>query len=545
MIPILKRMFVVSILSGLTGLSPIYAAIKDTLVYCVPAAPEGFDGALYAGADTHDASSRTIFNRLIYVNPKTGKILPELATHWIISEDGTEYTFSLAKNISFHQSLHFKSALEALNEPQRLFNADDVLFTFNRILDKEHFYQKALPRAYPGLGGTDFESNIKSLEKIDEHTIKFTLKDLNSSFLFNLGLDFVSIQSEQYARGLVAQHQPEKINHYPIGTGPFIFQTYQKDAVIRYIANPDYFKGAPKIKNLIFSITPSSIVRVQKILANECDLISYPPLTSIAELKQDKNLVIDDIPALSLGYMYLNTANFAPLTDPRVRNALSYAIDRNTIVKEIFYGSAIAAGSFVPITSPSHDPSIKPRAFDLDKARALLKEAGYEDGFNMEVWAIPVQRAAQPDGKRLAEILQQDWAKIGIKSTIRTSDWAEYLKTARSGEYKGVTTMGASGTLAPDSFVTWLRCEAVGKANFAQWCNPEFDELLHRAKTAKTEAERLALYQESQRFIDAQAPIIPLAYPTNYVAYHKRVKNFEIRADGALFFDNVVLDDDQ
>ncbi len=522
---------------------PATAASKQTLIYCIPASPEGFDGALYAGADTQDASSYTLFNRLVKVDPKTGAILPELAKSWVVSEEGTEYTFSLQENVSFHKSPLFSAALDTLKETQRPFGAEDVLFTFNRMLDKEHFYQKAVPHVYPGLGGTDFEANIKKIEKIDDYTVKFTLNHRDSSFLFGLGLGFVSIQSEQYARGLVAQNQPEKLNQNPIGTGPFIFQNYQKDAVIRYLANPEYFKGKPKLEQLIFSVTPDSTVRTQKILAGECDLVSYPPLTSLAELKANTHLKVDEIPALSLGYMYLNTAKFEPLKDTRVRNALSYAIDRDAIVKDIFYGSATAAGSFVPSTAPTHDFSIKPKPFDLEKAHALLKEAGYENGFEMEVWAIPVQRAAQPNGKRVAEMLQQDWAKIGVKSTIKTADWAEYLKIARSGEYKGITTMGASGTLAPDSFVSWLRCAAVGTANFAQWCNPEFDALLHRAKIAKTETERLELYKESQRFIEKEAPIIPLAYPTNYVVYDKRVKNFEIRADGSLFFESVSIED--
>ncbi len=529
----------------LSALAAPSIAATQSLIYCTPAAPEGFDGARYAGADTQDAASYTMFNRLVKVDPKTGEILPELAQSWVISEDGTEYTFTLVQNVPFHQSKHFDDALAAISEKQRFFSADDVIFTFNRLLDKENFYHKASPQIYPGLGGTDFEANIKSIEKIDENTVKFVLNHRDSAFLFGLSVGFTSIHSAQYARGLVALNQPEKLNQQPIGTGPFVFKNYQKDAAVRYVANIDYFKGRPKLDQLIFSVVPDATVRVQKILAGECDLVSYPPLTNLNELKAKSTLVVDSIPALSLGYMYLNTAKFEPLKDARVRNALSYAIDREAIVRDIFHGSATIAGSFVPSTSPMHDASIQPRPLDLNKAKTLLKEAGYEQGFEMEVWAIPVQRAAQPNGKRVAEMLQQDWEKIGIKATIKSADWVEYLKIARFGEYKGVTTMGAGGTLAPDTFVSWLRCSAVGTANFSQWCNTEFDALLHRAKTAKTAEESLKLYQESQRFIDKEAPVIPLAYPTNYVARHQRVKNFQIRADGALFFDTVYIEEEK
>lgn len=520
-----------------------HAALKDTLTYCIPTAPEGFDGARYAGADAKDASSFTMFNRLIKVDPRTGDILPELAKSWSISEDKTEYTFLLEENISFHKSPIFSAALATLNEIQKPFGADDVIFTFYRLLDKENFYQKALPLLYPGLGNTSFEDNIKKIEKINDNTVKFILNHPDDTFIYGLGLGLVSIQSEQYARGLVAQNRPEKLNQNPIGTGPFIFQNYQKDTVIRYTANPEYFKGKPKLKQLIFSVVPDSNVRIQKILVGECDLISYPPLASLAELSTKPYLKVNKIAALSTGYLYLNTAKFKPLKDVRVRTALNYAIDRDAIIKNIFLGSATAAGSFVPITAPTHDFSINPKPFDLEKARALLKEAGYENGFKMEVWAIPVQRAGQPNGRRMAEMLQHDWAKIGIDSTIKTADWGEYIKIAQSGDYQGILTMGASGTLAPDSFISWLRCRAIGTANFSQWCYPEFDTILQRAKIAETKAERLALYKSSQHIIEKEVPIIPLVYPTSYIIYNKRVKNFQMRADGLLFFESVYIDD--
>lgn len=520
-----------------------HAASKEALIYCIPTAPAGFDGARYAGADAKDASSFTIFNRLVKLDPKTGRVLPELAKSWAISEDKTEYTFSLQENVGFHKSPLFSAVLATLKEKQKPFGADDVLFTFNRMLDKNNFYQKAAPHIYPGLGSTDFEANIKKIEKINDHTVKFTLNYPDNTFLSGLGLAVVSIQSEQYARGLVAHNQPEKLNQNPIGTGPFIFQNYQKDAVIRYVANPSYFKGKPKLERLIFSVIPDATVRAQKILAGECDLITYPPLTSLAQLNAKSFLRVNEIPALSVGYIYLNTEKFEPLKDVRVRKALSYAIDRDAIIKDIFHGSATAAGSFVPSTAPTHDVSVKPRSFNLAKARALLKEAGYESGFEMEIWAIPVQRAGQPNGKRIAEMLQQDWSKIGIHSSIKTADWGEYIRVAQAGAYKGVMTMGASGTLTPDSFVSWLRCSTIGTSNFSQWCYPEFDALLQRAKIANTEGESLELYKESQRVIDKEIPVIPLVYPTNYTVYNQRVKNFEVRPDGLLFFESVYVED--
>lgn len=511
------------------------AQAKDSLVYCSPASVEGFDPSLASGVDTQDAAARTIFNRLIEINPKTGEILPSLAERYDVSDDGLVYTFHLRPNVKFQSNKLFK--------PSRDFNADDVLFSFQRMLDPNNFFAKAHPQTYLALGSNDFKKSIKAIEKVDDLTIKFTLNYVDSSFIFEVANSGMSIQSEEYAKFAITTKNPLLLTQQPIGTGPFIFASYQNDAVIRYQSNPDYFFGEPKIKKLAFLITPEAIVRVQKIQAGECDLIAFPPLVSLKELRKNTQLEIDEIAGLSLGYMYLNTSKFPPLADARVRNALSYAIDRDVIVKDIFLGSATAAGNFVPSTSALHDASIKPKPYNLEKAKSLLAEAGFKDGFSMELWAIPVQRAAQPNGKKLAEILQQDWAKIGIKAEIKTSDWSEYLKIARAGAYKGVTTMGAGGTLAPDAFVNWLKCDFIGQSNFAQWCNPKYDELLVKAKAAKTIAERNNFYHQAQKMIADEAPIIPIAYPTNYVVRNKKVKNFEIRPDGAIYFERVSIED--
>ena len=523
-------------LLGLVLLSSLsFAQAKDTLVYCSPAAVEGFDPSLSSGADTQDAAARTIFNRLVELHPKTDDILPSLAERYDVSEDGLVYTFYLKPKVKFQANKLFK--------PSRDFNADDVIFSYQRMLDPENFFAKAHPQTYLALGSTDFKKSIKKIEKVDDLTVKFTLNHIDSSFIFEVATSGMSIQSEEYAKFAVAEKKPLLLEQQPIGTGPFILVNHQKDSAIRYQANPDYFLGEPSIKKLVFLIAPESIVRVQKIQAGECDLIAYPPLVSLNELRKNTSLKIDEVAGMSLGYMYLNTEKFPPLADARVRNALSYAVDRDVIVKDIFLGSATAAGNFVPPTSALHDASIKVKPYDLEKAKALLTEAGFKDGFSMELWAIPVQRAAQPNGKKLAEILQQDWAKIGVKAEIKSADWAEYLKIARSGAYKGVTTMGAGSAPVPDAFVKWLRCDFIGQSNFSQWCNPKYDELLIKAKAAKTVAERDDLYHQAQRMIADESPIIPIAYPTNYVVYKNKIRNFEIRADGAIYFEKVSFDD--
>ena len=183
--------------------------------------------------------------------------MPALAEKWDVAADGLSYTFHLRKGVKFQTTDYFK--------PSREFNADDVVFTFSRMIDKNHPFRKAYPTEFPYFTDMGLDTNIVKVEKVDANTVKFTLKSLDAAFLQNLAMSFASVQSAEYADKLLKAGKPQLINQQPVGTGPFIFKRYQKDAQIRFAANKDYWNKADgaKVDNLVFAITTDASVRYQ------------------------------------------------------------------------------------------------------------------------------------------------------------------------------------------------------------------------------------------------------------------------------------------
>lgn len=228
---------------------------KKSLVFCSEGSPAGFDTAQYTTATDNDAAE-PLYNRLVEFEKGATSVVPGLATKWDISPDGLTYTFHLREGVKFHSNKEFK--------PTRDFNADDVLFTFNRMLDPDHPFRKAYPTEFPYFNGMSLNKNIAKVEKTDPYTVVMTLNTVDAAFVQNIAMSFASILSAEYAEQLLKQGKPSDINQKPIGTGPFVFQRYQKDSQIRYAGNKQYWDPSRvKLDQLIFAINTDASVRVQ------------------------------------------------------------------------------------------------------------------------------------------------------------------------------------------------------------------------------------------------------------------------------------------
>jgi dipeptide transport system substrate-binding protein len=208
------------------------AQAATTLIYCAEGSPEGFDPARYTAGTTFNASSQPIFNRLVEFEPGGTAVIPGLAEKWTISPDGLVYTFTLRKGVKFHTTDWFK--------PGREFNADDVVFSFDRMINKENAFTKASPASFEYADDMGLAENIVKIDKPDPMTVRFTLKTVDAAFLANLAMDFASIQSAEYGDLLLKAGTAIDINNKPVGTGPFVFRRYEKDAQIRYTAFESY-----------------------------------------------------------------------------------------------------------------------------------------------------------------------------------------------------------------------------------------------------------------------------------------------------------------
>ena len=511
----------------LTGAPSALAA--SNLVFCSEGSPAGFDPGQYTTGTDFDASAETVFNRLTQFERGGTAVIPGLATRWDVSDDGKTYTFHLREGVKFHTTDYFK--------PTRPFNADDVLFTFNRMLDKDHPFRKAYPTEFPYFTDMGMDKNIAKLEKLDEHTVKFTLNEVDAAFIQNLAMSFASIQSAEYADQLLKNGKAADINQKPIGTGPFVFSKYQKDAQIRFKGNKDYWKPEDvKIDNLIFAITTDASVRMQKLKKNECQVTLFPRPADIEPLKADKNLQMPQQAGFNLGYIAYNVMDQIkgsnqpnPMAQLKVRQALDMAVDKKRIIESFYQGAGQLAVNAMPPTQWSYDTSIKDAPFDPEKAKQLLKEAGIKEGTEITLWAMPVQRPYNPNAKLMAEMLQSDWAKIGIKAKIVSYEWGEYIKRSKAGE-QGAMLIGWSGDNGdPDNWLgTLYGCDAIDGNNFSKWCYKPYDSLIKQAKATSDQAKRTELYQQAQRILKEQVPITPIAHSTVYQPMSVKVKDFKI-----------------
>ncbi|MFK0086733.1 ABC transporter substrate-binding protein [Pseudomonas sp. NPDC090755] len=518
--------------AGLLAGAPSALAASN-LVFCSEGSPAGFDPGQYTTGTDFDASAETVFNRLSQFERGGTAVIPGLATSWDISDDGLTYTFHLREGVKFHTTDYFK--------PTRAFNADDVLFTFNRMLDKDMPFRKAYPTEFPYFTDMGMDKNIAKVEKIDDHTVKFTLNGVDAAFIQNLAMSFASIQSAEYADQLLKQGKPADINQKPIGTGPFVFSKYQKDAQIRFKGNKDYWQPDDvKIDNLIFAISTDASVRMQKLKKNECQVTLFPRPADIEPLKADPNLKMPDQAGFNLGYIAYNVmdkikgSNEAnPMAQLKVRQALDMAVNKPEIIKSVYQGAGQLAVNAMPPTQWSYDTTIKDVPYDPEKAKQLLKEAGVKEGTEITLWAMPVQRPYNPNAKLMAEMLQSDWKKIGINAKIVSYEWGEYIKRSKGGE-NGAMLIGWSGDNGdPDNWLgTLFGCDAIAGNNFSKWCDPEYDKLIKQAKATSDQAKRTELYKQAQHRLKDQVPMTPIAHSTVYQPMRSTVQDFKISPFG-------------
>jgi len=520
---------------GLVALAVSAGVQAKTLVYCSEGSPEGFNPQLFTSGTTYDASSRQIYNRLVEFTIGTTEVHNALAEKYEVSEDGKTYTFHLRKGVKWQSNKDFK--------PTRDFNADDVIYTFMRQKDEKNPYHKVSGGSYEYFQGMGMGELIDKIEKVDDYTVRFVLTRPEAPFIADLGMDFASILSAEYADLMLKAGTPEKVDLDPIGTGPFQLVQYQKDSKILYKAFDGYWGTKPKIDRLVFSITPDASVRYAKLQKNECQVMPYPNPADIARMKEDKSINLYEQPGLNVGYLSFNTEK-KPLDNLKVRQALTMAVNKKAIIEAVYQGAGQAAKNLIPPTMWGYNDDVKDYAYDPAKAKELLKEAGLPDGFSIDLWAMPVQRPYNPNARRMAEMIQSDWAQVGVKAKIVTYEWGEYLKRAKAGEPQTVM-MGWTGDNGdPDNFfATLFSCDAAKQgSNYSRWCYKPFEDVIQPARATADHDKRVALYKQAQVVMHDQAPALIIAHSTVYEPVRKEVKNYVVDPLGGHYFAQVSLD---
>ncbi len=480
------------------------AVSAKTLVYCSEGSPENFSPSINTTGTSFDAA-RPVYNRLLEFKRGTTEVGPGLAESWDIADGGKTITFHLRKGVKFHTVKDFA--------PTREFNADDVLFSFNRMWKPDHPYSKVSGGKYDYFNDMDMPALLDTITKTDDHTIVMKLKTPNVAILANLAMDFASIGSAEYGEALLKKGTPEQFDQVPVGTGPFSFVAYQKDSVIRFKANKDYFGEKALVDDLVFSITPDATARYAKLKAGECHINAYPRPADLAEMQKDASLKVVHMSGLNIAFWAFNV-NKPPLDKKEVRQALTMAIDRDAILKDVFLGAGEKAKTLIPSTMWSYNDKLQDYPYDPEKAKAMLKAAGVASTLEIDLWYQPVARPYNPNGKRIGEMMQSDLAKVGVNAKLVTYEWGEYRKRAQGGEHMTAQLGWTGDNGDPDNFFFLDSCND-GKPisnNITKWCNAEYNDLLAKARLVPDQSARAKMYERMQEIEHEEAPELLVAH---------------------------------
>ncbi|MFA6238636.1 MAG: ABC transporter substrate-binding protein [Bacteriovorax sp.] len=506
---------------GLFVLISQSSAFAKSFVYCSEGSPSSFNPQLVTDGTSTNATAGVLYNGLVEFETGTTKIVPALATSWEISKDKLTYTFNLRKGVKFHTTKYFT--------PTRDFNSTDVLFSIDRQRIATHPFHNVSGGKYEYFDGMEMGKIIKDVKALDPYKIQITLNSPEAPFLANLAMSFMGILSEEYGSKLAAANKKADMDNFPVGTSAFIFQSYAKDSAIKYTSNPQYWGPHGNIDKLIFAITPDANVRYQKLKTGECQFANEPSPSDIPDMKKNPKLKVMQDAGLNVGYLSMNVTK-KPFDNLFVRQAVNHALNRKSYIEAIYLGNAVIAKNPIPPTIWSYNDGVKDYDYSPEKAKALLAKAGLANGFESEIWTLPVSRPYNPNGKKMGELMQADLAKVGIKVKLVTFDWPTYLKKASQGE-QHMLQMGWTGDNGdPDNFLnTLLGCGAVkAGSNYSKWCNEKFNKAVVEAKTATDVKKRTSLYKDAQKTFKEDAPWVTLAHSTVFKAMAKNIKGYKV-----------------
>lgn len=458
-----------------------------------------------------------IFDTLVQFKPGSTDVEPALAEKYEPSADGTEWTFHLRQGVKFHDGTPF--------------NADAVLFSFQRQMDNNHkYYYEDMEYAEMTLGV------VKEVVKVDEYTVKFVLNHPFGPFLRNIAM---------FCNAIVSPAALEKFGDdffkNPVGTGPFKFVKWDRDSQIVLEANKEYWGGAPKVDQVIFRVIPENSVRLAELQAGNIHMMDGLDPNDIATVEKDTNLALMKQPGLNINYLCFPT-RLKPFSDVRVRQAISYAINKENIVNYLYKAAAIVATGPVPKTILDYDVPGYP--YDPEKAKELLKQAGFGKGMKMSLWCYPNPRAYNPVGAKLAEAVAADLEKVGITCTIQTMEWTSYLAQSKSEKgFDGPFFLGWMGDNGDvDNFLyALLSTDNIPGGNRARYSNAQVDDLLLKAQKTTDEAARADLYRQAVDLIVKDAPWVFITHTQDMVVLRKGVTGFTQSPLTLFFLKDVAL----
>lgn len=515
----------------ISGCHDQQAIKKLGLVYCAEGSPSHFNPQLDTASTVRDVTSRHLYDRLVEIHPISQQLTGGLATSWSVSEDGTRYRFQLRPKVQFHSTDYF--------QPNRTLNADDVIFTFNRVLDPNHPYHEVSGGEYSFFDNIGFTSFVKEIHKIDEHTVEFELTFPNASFISSLATESAIILSQEYGERLINQGSAlNQLDTHPIGTGPFKYDEYQNDHFVRYIRHWHHWRGGAPFNKVIFDITPNPSTRLAKLLTSQCDIMAQPAALQLDVLEHRDNLMLSIQSGINTAYLALNTER-PVFYDRDVRQAIAQSIDKQRLIEAVYLNTGRVANNILPPASWAYRAPVA-QAYNPEPAQKRLKGVAERRALKpLKLWVLSDRRSYNPNPRKIAQLLQNDFAQMGFALTIEAYDWNVLRrKLKHSPDYDMLLIGWIAQHSDPDSFFRQqFSCEAISQGyNYSRWCNHNFDRLLDRATHTDRLAERIRIYHQIQAELEEHMPVIPLAYAYKLYAYNDSIEGITWNPYGSLSF---------
>lgn len=455
-----------------------------------------------------------IFDRLVDVEVGTdgnSKIVPSLAESWDISDDGLEYTFHLRQGVKFHNGNDF--------------TAEDVAYTFHRMLTVEGGVNTEFIDQIKGAdellaGETD---TLEGVEVVDDYTIKVTLKEPFAGFLASISSPGVSIYDSEATEAAGDQFGMDPAVTF--GTGPFEFASWSFNNQLVLTRNEDYWKGASGLPGVVIKIIPDTETQSMMFESGELDILDLDyAADSVDRFTETYPDQIVQGPRVGIVYFTMNF-NKEPFQDVRVRKAVQMSIDRQAILDALYGGRGQVEQGIFPHGLIGFNPDQEEIKYDPEAAKALLAEAGYADGFDMEIAA---DSSASDTMTMALEIVSDQLAEVGIRAEIKNYDESTWLETRKSGELGSFMSTWSADYNDPDNFIyTFFGNEEKTRIRSINYPDTEVMERVAKARTIVNEDERLAEYKAlEEKLIHEDAAWVPMFSRLHLFAVSKRVQGF-------------------
>ena len=455
-----------------------------------------------------------IFDRLVDVEVDAdgnSKIVPSLAESWNISDDGLEYTFHLRQGVKFHNGNDF--------------TAEDVAYTFHRLLTVEGGVNTEFIDQIKGAdellaGETD---TLEGVEVVDDYTIKVTLKEPFAGFLASISSPGVSIYDSEATEAAGDQFGMDPA--VTVGTGPFEFASWSFNNQLVLTCNEDYWKGASELPGVVIKIIPDTETQSMMFESGELDILDLDyAADSVDRFTETYPDQIVQGPRVGIVYFTMNF-NKEPFQDVRVRKAVQMSIDRQAILDALYGGRGQVEQGIFPHGLIGFNPDQEEIKYDPEAAKALLAEAGYADGFDMEIAA---DSSASDTMTMALEIVSDQLAEVGINAEIKNYDESTWLETRKSGELGSFMSTWSADYNDPDNFIyTFFGNEEKTKIRSINYPDTEVMERVAKARTIVNEDERLAEYKAlEEKIVHEDAAWVPMFSRLHLFAVSKRVQGF-------------------